>query len=416
MSATPKYVGLPRQSPLALLRAALRARSQPPSWPQLDAPGCLLIHRARTGLALLCDVWTLHAGDRVLLPAYNCGSEVDPYLSRGLDVQLYRVDRQAYIDLDDLRGRINDRTRIVHVTHYFGWPQDLEELRQICRQRDIHLVEDCALSLFSRSDEHWLGTSGDAAVFSFTKTLGVPDGGVLVTREPLPTLKLVAPGTRSVLHGLLSLTKRYLHASAAACGWTPGRSRSAESVADLETRDSGAYPDMPAGYYFRAAVGTWRCARITRGLLRLVDPETVIRRRRAHYERLLAGIEGVPQLRPLMPPLPAGVCPLVLPLVTSERNQWVRSLAEAGIPAIPWWGGYHRGLPWQDYPDACYLKDHVFALPVHQDLKDSEIEYMIAAVAAIGTRLSGSDARRATMPMTSVVAPSAVAQPKGPTA
>jgi len=53
-----------------------------------------------------------------------------------------------------------------------------------------------------------------------------------------------------------------------------------------------------------------------------------------------------------------------------------KSLNELSIAAVAWWAGYHRQLHWQDYPNACYLKDHLVALPVHQQLRQEHIQYI----------------------------------------
>ncbi len=91
-------------------------------------------HKGRCGLGLLCRHWKLKSGDEILVPAYNCGTEVDPFIHYGLSVVFYRVDLNAAVDLNDIYTRITQKTKIVYVTHYFGWPQDIKALSEHCRK------------------------------------------------------------------------------------------------------------------------------------------------------------------------------------------------------------------------------------------------------------------------------------------
>ncbi|MCX5704161.1 MAG: DegT/DnrJ/EryC1/StrS family aminotransferase [Candidatus Omnitrophica bacterium] len=144
----------------------------------------LLIHKARTGIRHACRLLGLGSGTEVLAPAYNCGSEIDALLDSGASVVLYRIDRCCKIDIEDLRSRITSKTKAIYVTHYFGFPQGMGEIRELCSIYKIYLIEDCALSLFSSDGLKKLGDCGEIAVFSLPKTLPVPDGGVLVINNP----------------------------------------------------------------------------------------------------------------------------------------------------------------------------------------------------------------------------------------
>src|SRR4030042_2190502 len=142
------------------------------------------VHRGRTAIRHACKLLGLCNGTEVLTPAYNCGSEIDALMNSGTSVVLYRVDRSCKIDLKDLSTRITKKTKAIYITHYFGFPQEVDEIKSICQQNKLFLIEDCAISLFSGNGVVKLGTKGDVAIFSFPKTLPVPDGGGLVVNTP----------------------------------------------------------------------------------------------------------------------------------------------------------------------------------------------------------------------------------------
>ncbi|MCK4797562.1 MAG: hypothetical protein KAT05_09285, partial [Spirochaetes bacterium] len=63
------------------------------------------IHKARIGVFHLCQLLNLDKESEVLVPAYNCGSEIDPLLKYGVKVIAYKVKRNCEIDLEDLEKR-----------------------------------------------------------------------------------------------------------------------------------------------------------------------------------------------------------------------------------------------------------------------------------------------------------------------
>ena len=84
--------------------------------------------------------------DKVLVPAYNCGHEIEPFLRAGAQVGCYRVDERLDIDLGHLESMLDSTVRAVLVTHYFGFPQPVRAIRELCDRRGVALIEDCAQS------------------------------------------------------------------------------------------------------------------------------------------------------------------------------------------------------------------------------------------------------------------------------
>ena len=82
---------------------------------------------------------------------------------------------------------LTPRTRAILVIHEYGYPHPhLDELIQTARERRIPLIEDCAHSLDSSTDDAPLGSFGDFAIFSLSKVLPVPAGGILASGAPMP--------------------------------------------------------------------------------------------------------------------------------------------------------------------------------------------------------------------------------------
>jgi len=355
------------------------------------------VHLGRVAIRYACKLLGIDKGDEILAPAYNCGSEIDPLLSSGASLNLYRIDHTASIDLNDLEGRISKKTRVIYVTHYFGMPQSLVEIRALCRDRKIYLIEDCALSLFSFDGEVMLGSSGDISIFSFRKTLPVPDGGAVVINNP----DLSAEGWRrrkppilSLSRGMLSLAKRYVLHTSSQTGVLYSTLWSLLRRTQLGNDDEGEFdtffPDMPPNVYYDMGLDNQDISGISRRMLRTFDGVEIRSRRRKNFLRymdLLSSQEGV---EPLYRELPAGACPLHFPIFVRRREAVCRELNALSIDAIAWWSGYHRSLPWPEYPDACLLKDRLLVLPVHQGLSDGHIAFICEKLLHIVHKLPAS--------------------------
>ncbi len=345
------------------------------TWP-LPAGRVLQTHLARVGIEFVCRFWGLGAGDEVLVPAYHCGSEVDALVAAGLHVRLYRVDEHAQADWDDCRSRVTARTKLVYAIHYFGWPQPLTAMKAWCAERGLRLLEDCALALFSRAGRGPIGGCGDAAVFSLPKTLPVPDGGLLVLRrdDRGVSTRLGPASLRRTTRRMLPLVKNALLRRSAGLrrAYTALRPATTERVANEAC--SAAYPDMPATYYFDPRLRDRGMSALAARLAAQCRPADVVERRRENYSRLVRQLPADAGIRPLWPELPEGVCPLVLPLIVKERNEWCRGLWQRGAAAVPWWAGYHRSLDWSEFPEAVHLKNNLLTLPIHHQLDSADID------------------------------------------
>jgi len=90
------------------------------------------------------------------------------------------------MDPKSLLEGISGKTCGVIVTHIAGFPNpDLKEIVEICRDRDIFLIEDATHAIGAMIDGRKVGTFGDAAIFTFTptKVMTTGEGGMLATNN-----------------------------------------------------------------------------------------------------------------------------------------------------------------------------------------------------------------------------------------
>lgn len=335
-----------------------------------------LTYATRVAIRAGCDLLGLRPGDEVLVPAYNCGSEVDALLAAGLKLVLYPVGQDAVVRAEAVAAAVTPGARAVYLTHYFGLPQpEGAAIRALCDRLGLALMEDCALSLLSGT-----GRLGDVAFHCFYKVFPVDAGGALVVNRPdlpLPVMDRSPPWKpavkllgQAVVAGILG--RRGI---AALKALRRGRERSAQAP-------DGMLPDMPGDYYFDARLTGARMSWLAKrplGGMSVAEAIAARRRNSETYQNLLAGLPGV---TPLIGSLAEEACPLNMPVLVQDRDRLARELAAMGIAVAPWWAGYHRGLDFAPFPEARHLKDHVLALPLHPGLTEGQIAAVVAALKA----------------------------------
>lgn len=131
----------------------------------------------------------LKTGDEVILPANTFIATAAGVIENGLKPVLVDIDENDYgINLDDLRKKINERTKAIIAVHLYGQPDKIFEIKQIIKQtnKKIYLIEDACQAHGSYYGNKRVGNFGIFSAFSFYpgKNLGAyGDGGAIVTND-----------------------------------------------------------------------------------------------------------------------------------------------------------------------------------------------------------------------------------------
>lgn len=359
---------LPTLDPRLLLPSLEPPR--PPAFPldQIGGPRAHLFYLARAGVHHA--VRHFASGGRVLMPGYHHGVEVEAARAAGATIELYRVDRDMRIDVEDVLRRAQQAdTRVLYVTHFVGFAQPLEPLLELCRERNLKLIEDCALALLSRDAEgRPLGSRGHAAVFCLYKSLPVPHGGLLVGADlPTPTLKAAPLG--GTLHHLGGQILQHLELLSPSLG---GRVRAAVRGATHATVDQVVENVHTGTMHLLPHELTLGCAPVVSRICRRVDLEMVAVRRRRNFRRLAEKLDGFDVVGA---PLAPGVCPLFLPIRVRDKQKLHDRLLARGVDAVDFWGTGET-----PFPEVAELRRHILELPCHQSLDDEDIDELARVV------------------------------------
>ena len=89
------------------------------------------------------------------------------------------------MDPASVRANITERTKALIVTNHWGLCAELDEIRRICDEHNIMMIEDCAHTIGAYWKGKHAGTIGHWGCFSLQqfKHLSVGDGGMMITNS-----------------------------------------------------------------------------------------------------------------------------------------------------------------------------------------------------------------------------------------
>ena len=108
-----------------------------------------------------------------------------------------------------------------------------------------------------------------------------------------------------------------------------------------------------------------------------VDREAVTEHRRANYRLLLERLGEL--VAPAFRELPPGASPLQFPVVVSDKPRFLERLAAQGVEGADAWPISHPSLPTRNFPSAAALRSTLVGLPVHHELRDSDLDRVAGA-------------------------------------
>lgn len=141
---------------------------------------------ARMGFYDLMRLLGIGSGDEVILPGATCAVMVNAVMRVGATPVYADIDPDTFGSSGQtIEACITRQTRMIVAQHSFGIPCDIAPIARLAKEKNIFLLEDCALTLGSRANGIRVGNFGDAAIFStdHSKPINTLTGGVVYTRN-----------------------------------------------------------------------------------------------------------------------------------------------------------------------------------------------------------------------------------------
>jgi perosamine synthetase len=338
--------------------AAAHTRPRPPS---PDGPHAVAVASGTAALTIALLALGVR-GREVVVPANTFYATAAAVLQAGARPVFADVEAGTFaLSAATTAAALTPRTAAVVTVHIGGLisPQT-DELRALCDQRGIALVEDAAHAHGATFDGRFAGSFGAAAAFSFypTKVVTSGEGGMVLT----------------------------------------GSEELAQEARIYRDQGKGAFS---ANHHVRLG-SAWRMSELhaATGLVHLRRMEEFIARRRAvaaRYDKALGDLDGI---QPLAEPpgcrsniykyialLPPGLDRARFKSELAQRFQVYLSGEVYDLPL-------HRQPVLAEYagpplPVAEELAARHICLPVHSDMTDSEVDEVLTAVAAVQSAFTG---------------------------
>lgn len=122
-------------------------------------------------------------GGEVIVPGFCWIAVFTSVLRAGFIPVLAEIDSSLTMDIEDVTRKISEHTVGILAVHMLGNPCRIQELRDLCEEHSLFLLEDCAQAFGARVDGVPVGNFGIAGCYSFNvyKMITGGEGGLLTT-------------------------------------------------------------------------------------------------------------------------------------------------------------------------------------------------------------------------------------------
>jgi UDP-4-amino-4,6-dideoxy-N-acetyl-beta-L-altrosamine transaminase len=137
-------------------------------------------------LHLACMAIGIKPGDEVIVSAITFAASSNCVLYCGGTPVFADIRPDTYnIDVEDVKRKITEKTKAIVAVDFTGQAVQLDELKAICKEHNLYLIEDAAHSIGTKYKGEPVGSIADITTFSFhpVKTVTAGEGGACMTNN-----------------------------------------------------------------------------------------------------------------------------------------------------------------------------------------------------------------------------------------
>jgi len=152
---------------------------------KLDVSHCHLCASGTAALNIAMASCGIGAGHEVIVPPFTFLATIEAVLNAGATPVFAEIDETLCLDPADIEKKLTDRTRAVLLVHMCGSMAHVDKIQQLCKSKNILLIEDACQSLGASFQKTSLGAFGAMGCFSFdyVKTITCGEGGAVITND-----------------------------------------------------------------------------------------------------------------------------------------------------------------------------------------------------------------------------------------
>jgi perosamine synthetase len=313
---------------------------------KVGAKHAIAVSSGTAALHTALVAYGIGAGDEVIVPAFTFEATANVVLACGARPVFADIKEDYNIDPKDVKRKVRKKTKAIIPVDVYGYPADLDEVREIADRSSIKVIEDAAESLGATYHGRPAGKTDHAGCFSLyaTKVITSGEGGAITTDD-------------DKFADLARLVRNH--------GMREG----------YDTRVLGFNYRMPE---VLAAIASVQMDRLD-GYI-----EARTKNARALTD-LISHLQGTVDLRQRSDDR-SHVWYLYTLFIAKKRDEVRQRLRARGVGATPYWELPVNKMPLYKelgfgklaLPMAESAAKHVLSLPVHPGLKSEEIEFVAA--------------------------------------
>lgn len=144
------------------------------------------VNTGTSALHLALSALGIGQGDEVLVPSLTYVASFQAISAVGATAVACEVHPETlFMDADDARKRITDKTKAIMPVHYASSSKGMESVYALAREYNLRVVEDAAQAFGSFRNTQKVGIEGDIICFSFDgiKNITSAEGGAILSHD-----------------------------------------------------------------------------------------------------------------------------------------------------------------------------------------------------------------------------------------
>ncbi len=146
---------------------------------------CVAVNSGTAALNLSLSLLDIK-NKEVILPSLSFVSTAHAIIINGGIPKFVDIDSKTLcINPEKIISAISKKTVAILPVHFAGMPCNLEQILDICKKNNLHLIEDAAHAAGANYKQKKIGKHGMAVCFSFhpVKNLAMPTGGLIAIND-----------------------------------------------------------------------------------------------------------------------------------------------------------------------------------------------------------------------------------------
>ncbi len=147
---------------------------------------CISTNNGTDALILALKCLNIGVGDEVITVTNSFYATAGAIVAVGATPVLIDTDNRFQINVEKIKKHLSSKTKAILPVHWAGASPDMANIRKICNDENLLLIEDACMGIGATISGQSAGTFGDISAFSMhpLKSLNVMgDGGMITTNN-----------------------------------------------------------------------------------------------------------------------------------------------------------------------------------------------------------------------------------------